>query len=149
MAAAAVLRATGETPSLQSVSPGAAVGWCIGLAEVTEEEELPYVPVILHSFTVWRYVTFFFLFRHAGSDRQLLQTDAAARDRRQRSDKGSRHHSIASEPVVLRRGTVVLALLVLLLASPGQEEEEVAAGHLKTQVDSIIHMGPFFQINRV
>ncbi|TKW32972.1 hypothetical protein SEVIR_2G201900v4 [Setaria viridis] len=35
MAAAAVLCATGETPSLESVSPGAAVGWCIGLAEET------------------------------------------------------------------------------------------------------------------
>ncbi|CAL5064576.1 unnamed protein product [Urochloa decumbens] len=33
MAAAAVLCATGETPSLESVSPGAAVRWCIGLAE--------------------------------------------------------------------------------------------------------------------
>ncbi|CAN6195799.1 unnamed protein product [Urochloa humidicola] len=33
MAAAAVLYATGETPSLESVSPGAAVSWCIGLAE--------------------------------------------------------------------------------------------------------------------
>ncbi|KAG0543570.1 hypothetical protein BDA96_02G201500 [Sorghum bicolor] len=33
MAAAAVLCATGETPSLESVSPGAAVSWCIGLAE--------------------------------------------------------------------------------------------------------------------
>ncbi|OEL23944.1 Cyclin-D2-1 [Dichanthelium oligosanthes] len=33
MAAAAVLCATGETPSLESVSPRAAVGWCIGLAE--------------------------------------------------------------------------------------------------------------------
>ncbi|WVZ64826.1 hypothetical protein U9M48_014295 [Paspalum notatum var. saurae] len=33
MAAAAVLCATGETPSLGSVSPGAAVSWCIGLAE--------------------------------------------------------------------------------------------------------------------
>ena len=37
MAAAAVLRATGETPSLESVGPGAAVRWCIGLAEVTDE----------------------------------------------------------------------------------------------------------------
>lgn len=76
MAAAAVLRATGETPSLQSVSPGAAVGWCIGLAEVTEEEELPYVPVILHSFTVWRYVTFFFCFgmqEAIGSCYRLMQ----------------------------------------------------------------------------
>jgi hypothetical protein len=34
MAAAAVLCATGETPSLESVSPGAAVSWCVGLAEV-------------------------------------------------------------------------------------------------------------------
>nr|ACN28135.1 unknown [Zea mays] len=34
MAAAAVLCAIGETPSLESVSPGAAVSWCIGLAEV-------------------------------------------------------------------------------------------------------------------
>ncbi|PUZ70592.1 hypothetical protein GQ55_2G244100 [Panicum hallii var. hallii] len=33
MAAAAVLCATGETPSLESVSPGAAVRWCIGLGE--------------------------------------------------------------------------------------------------------------------
>ncbi|CAL5081290.1 unnamed protein product [Urochloa decumbens] len=33
MAAAAVLCATGETPSLVTVSPGAAVRWCIGLAE--------------------------------------------------------------------------------------------------------------------
>ncbi|XP_066394225.1 cyclin-D2-1-like isoform X1 [Miscanthus floridulus] len=33
MAAAAVLCATGETPSLESVSPGAAVSWCIGLGE--------------------------------------------------------------------------------------------------------------------
>ncbi|PWZ13840.1 Cyclin-D2-1 [Zea mays] len=33
MAAAAVLCAIGETPSLESVSPGAAVSWCIGLAE--------------------------------------------------------------------------------------------------------------------
>ncbi|CAN6166836.1 unnamed protein product [Urochloa humidicola] len=33
MAAAAVLCATGEMPSLESVSPGAAVSWCIGLAE--------------------------------------------------------------------------------------------------------------------
>uniref|UniRef100_A0A0A9FBX5 Uncharacterized protein n=1 Tax=Arundo donax TaxID=35708 RepID=A0A0A9FBX5_ARUDO len=33
MAAAAVLCATGETPSLESVSPEAAVNWCIGLAE--------------------------------------------------------------------------------------------------------------------
>ncbi|XP_039815868.1 cyclin-D2-1-like isoform X5 [Panicum virgatum] len=33
MAAAAVLRATGETPSLESVGPEAAVRWCIGLAE--------------------------------------------------------------------------------------------------------------------
>jgi len=37
MAAAAVLRATGETPSLESVGPRAAVRWCIGLAEVTDE----------------------------------------------------------------------------------------------------------------
>lgn len=33
MAAAAVLCATGDTPTLESVSPGAAVSWCIGLAE--------------------------------------------------------------------------------------------------------------------
>nr|CAB3456969.1 unnamed protein product [Digitaria exilis] len=33
MAAAAVLCATGEIASLESVSPGAAVSWCIGLAE--------------------------------------------------------------------------------------------------------------------
>ncbi|XP_062194782.1 cyclin-D2-1-like isoform X2 [Phragmites australis] len=33
MAAAAVLCATGGMPSLESVSPGAAVSWCIGLAE--------------------------------------------------------------------------------------------------------------------
>ncbi|XP_062199189.1 cyclin-D2-1-like isoform X2 [Phragmites australis] len=33
MAAAAVLCAMGETPSLESVGPGAAVNWCIGLAE--------------------------------------------------------------------------------------------------------------------
>ncbi|KAL6846632.1 hypothetical protein ACP4OV_024080 [Aristida adscensionis] len=33
MAAAAVLCATGETPSLEPVGPGDAVSWCIGLAE--------------------------------------------------------------------------------------------------------------------
>ncbi|KAL6655652.1 hypothetical protein ACP70R_006478 [Stipagrostis hirtigluma subsp. patula] len=33
MAAAAVLCATGEMPSLEPVDPGAAVNWCIGLAE--------------------------------------------------------------------------------------------------------------------
>ena len=55
MAAAAVLRATGETPSLESVSPGAAVRWCIGLAEVTEELLRR---VILCNFTIWQDVTF-------------------------------------------------------------------------------------------
>ena len=55
MAAAAVLCATGETPSLESVSPGAADRWCIGLAEVTEELLRR---VILCNFTIWQYVTF-------------------------------------------------------------------------------------------